>query len=88
MKILKIVLVILLPALGIVSCQKSGLKPRGCSEHSTEQKESNSISDDKSSGDRIIMGEAIEEGQSTDVIGSGDDDRDGGDKKTKKSSVK
>jgi hypothetical protein len=79
MKILKIVLVLLIPALGFVGCQKSEMKPR-CGNHSTS--ESTNKSDDAQAsgkfGDLIV-----EEETGGTIVGSGDDDRDGGDKPKK-----
>lgn len=82
MKILKVILILLVPAMGIVGCQKSAIEPKKCSEHpesgSYTAPESTGLATDVST----VSGESG--GPSTDIYGSGDDDRDGGDKKTKK----
>ncbi|HOZ87240.1 MAG TPA: hypothetical protein PL029_05750 [Bacteroidia bacterium] len=100
MKILKVILILLVPALGIVSCAKSDRKPRSCSEHKTEDK---TAAKTTASDDKLISDEQISDNQTTDIqtaargmnsplltedentslVGSGDDDRDGGDKKKK-----
>jgi len=79
MKILKILLILLVPALGIVGCQKSDTRP--CSNHSAEKTES---TDNTAVSSKFTLSEQAEEVGSTPVVGSGDDDRDGGDKKPKK----
>lgn len=82
MKILKILLILLVPAFGIVSCEKSDLKP-GCGNAHNKQEQKNDNTAPTQVNSRLAVG--IEESiESTDVVGSGDDDRDGGDKKTKK----
>lgn len=72
MKILKILIVLLLPVLGMVSCSKSSLKPTTSSEVSNTDVNNANLN-------------AAREG---DIIGDSDDDRDGGDKKKKKSITK
>jgi hypothetical protein len=79
MKILKILLIILVPAIGIVSCKKSNVAPRDCA-----TKNSASSTDSQSSrfnSNVTLTGD--DDYQSTDVVGSGDDDRDGGDRPKK-----
>ena len=79
MKILKILLILLVPALGIVSCHKSDRKP--CSKNTTE---SSSTEQNKNvSGRSYDVTTETEEEDGTSVVGSGDDDRNGGDKKKK-----
>ena len=89
MKILRILFILLIPAFGFVGCQKSDVKPSCQHEDKSSQ-----ASDDNSQGNvgsrTVNMNGDFESGddeESTDIIGSGDDDRDGGDKK-KKLSVK
>jgi hypothetical protein len=90
MKILKIFLILLVPAFGFVGCQKSNMKP-SCQGHETNAPEAASkASDDNGSNDnqpqsRNASPEENVDGDenTTDIIGSGDDDRDGGDKKKK-----
>lgn len=85
MKILKILFIILVPALGIVGCQKSDVKP-DCPKHT----ESNSTVNNNSESANTNVGargvnvsiDGEEEDGST-VVGSGDGDRDGGDRKKK-----
>lgn len=77
MKFLKIALIVLLPAMGIVGCKKSGTKPE-CSSNKSKQTENTEV------GSRF--GDIPdEEGSPATLVGSGDDDRDGGDKRQKKS---
>ena len=78
MKFLKIALIVLLPAMGIVGCKKSGTKPE-CSSHKSKQAEN---TEDVGSKFGDI---AAEEGTSVTLVGSGDDDSNGGDKRPKKS---
>lgn len=89
MKILKALLVILIPAFALVSCEKSQIKP-SCSHEATTPATDNSASDagktqTGSKGNKGITTEdAGNDGNgSTSIVGSGDDDRDGGDKKKK-----
>lgn len=102
MKIAKFLLILLVPALAIVSCQKSTIKP-GCSgaEHETSGNEQtvsskssriNAEADTQTSPKQVnreaartvkaneeSLGENGD-GDPTDIIGSGDDDREGGKK--------
>lgn len=84
MKILKILLVLLIPALGFVSCEKSGMKP-SCPASSSQTPASdsnkNNVGAKSASFDELSNGSS---GSGTEIVGTGDDDRDGGDKKTKK----
>lgn len=77
MKFLKIALIVLLPAMGIVGCKKSGTKP-DCSSNKSHQTENTEMS--SRFGDI-----PEEEGSPATLVGSGDDDRNGGDKRPKKS---
>ena len=74
MKILRVLLILLVPALGIVGCRKSDIKP-GCSENTSvpaTQEGTPEISG------RMINGVEIEEEEEgTTIVGQGDDDRDG-----------
>lgn len=73
MKFLKILIVLFLPVLGMVSCSKSSLKP-------TTSSEVNSTDGNNASLNAARDGE---------IYGpDGDDDRDGGDKKKKKTIAK
>lgn len=74
MKILKIFFILLMPAIGIVGCKKSNVRPHDCgNKASTENSEGTRLNTNFTQvGDDTY--------QSTDVVGSGDDDRDGGDK--------
>lgn len=78
MKILKIFLILLLPAMGLVGCKKSDHRPGSCSNHSSKQTNNETVNAKLTdSADELID-------ESSPVVGSGDDDRDGGDKKQKK----
>lgn len=82
MKILKIFIVILIPALGIVGCRKSDCKPHGTS--------SNTTTTASPEGSQVIAGRSIspnavvKDDKSNELVSSGDEDRDGGDKRKKK----
>jgi hypothetical protein len=78
MKILKICLLLLLPAIGVVGCKKSDHRPGSCSDHSSKQTNNETVN-----AKLIISSDEVID-ISTPVVGSGDDDRDGGDKKQKK----
>ncbi len=88
MKILRILLILLMPALGFISCTKSGIKPSCNGEHHQTE---NSVSQPAASDDAAAPVSAgrrgnnplLDEDKSTSLVGSGDDDRDGGDKKKK-----
>jgi len=76
MKILKISLILLIPAMGIVGCKKSNMAPNDCA-----TKSSATSTDSQSSRlNPNVTPTGDDDYQSTDVVGSGDDDRDGGDK--------
>ena len=76
MKILKILLILLVPAIGIVGCRKSECNPKA-----TTTKQTDSGSNTVGARETEITDQGNQGG---DVVGSGDDDRDGGDKKAKK----
>jgi hypothetical protein len=95
MRILKIFVILLMPALGFVACRKSDIKPvnpastpaaavaapENANTNTTEEvytEETNSRVGDN--GETVLE----EEGNITGVVASGDEDRDGGDKKHKK----
>ncbi|MES2679022.1 MAG: hypothetical protein V4635_04015 [Bacteroidota bacterium] len=61
------------------------MKPRECSEQKTEDKSAakTTVSDDIQISGRSMNNPLLEEDESTSLVGSGDDDRDGGDKKKK-----
>lgn len=84
MKILKIVLVILIPALGFVGCKKHQCMPASPAAETTE------IS---AEADNTTLGAksnevSIKDDKGGDVVVTGDDDRDGGDKRQKKGAGK
>jgi hypothetical protein len=83
MKILKILLILLIPALGIVGCKKSETKPK-CTAAGTVKNSDNSNSN--VAAGRSEGASVGDSGTPVDspIIGAGDDDRDGGDKKHKK----
>lgn len=72
MKILKILIVLLLPVLGMVSCSKSSLKPTTSSEVSNTD----------------VNNAGLNAARDGEIYGTGDDDRDGGDKKKKQVGAK
>lgn len=80
MRFLKIVLVLLIPAMGFVACEKANTRP--CSE-----KSSTSQSGTSDVNGKVVAGVYVDDNASgsngTTIVGSGDDDRDGGDKKKK-----
>lgn len=82
MRYLKILLVLLIPAMGFVACEKANTRP--CSE-----KPSNTQSGNSDVSGKVVSGVYIDDnatsgnGNGTTIVGSGDDDRDGGDKKKK-----
>jgi len=82
MKFLKILLILLVPALGIVGCHKSDTKPSSCSSSSNKESEQKLTDNGQSAGRYGDMSEDDETG-SDPIVGSGEDDRDGGDKKKK-----
>ncbi|WP_317899822.1 hypothetical protein [Aurantibacillus circumpalustris] len=72
----------MIPAFGFVGCHKSGVKPR-CGNHSNTESKSTSESTSQASGkfgDLLVEDDNTEGGA---IVGSGDDDRDGGDKPKK-----
>jgi len=77
MKILKTILILLVPVMGLLSCEKTTCKPN---EPASTSNSSNTSNGDVSGK----FGESASNGGTTDLVGSGDDDRDGGDKKPKK----
>ena len=77
MKILKLVFVLLVSTIAIVGCKKSECKP--ASSQGTVNTEGNS---NEITGKINVV--SIDGDKGTTIVGSGDDDRDGGDKKAKK----
>lgn len=94
MKILKIAVILLLPAIGFVGCKKSDIKPANPASTSAapvaaNENNATTITEEYTdqSGSRTGDGGEVileEDGNITGVVASGDDDRDGGDKKHKK----
>ena len=87
MKILRILLIILIPAMGIVGCRKSYIQPASPGGHECSSKSSaTSSSNDNVAGREAL--DPIEEpelgGDATEIYGSGDDDRNGGEKRKKR----
>lgn len=82
MKILRILLIILVPAMGIVSCRKADVKPATHDSNCSSQTTTNSSSN--VAGREAIVDQEQPAGQPTDIYGSGDDDRNGGEKRKKK----
>ncbi len=81
MKILKILFILLVPAMGIVGCKKSELKPASPATASATP------ADNDNANARVVdmttMDEGKNGGNTTNIVGTSDDDRDGGDKKKK-----
>jgi len=77
MKFLKFILILLIPAMGLVSCHKSDAKP-GCGNNNSQNTEETNV------GARFADPD-MQTKETPQIVGSGDDDRDGGDKKQKKS---
>jgi hypothetical protein len=89
MKILKILLILLVPAIGIVGCRKSELKPKCDHDNRSSAPAANkpadsNVSNDANIGARGMAPTVGDDNNGSPIIGSGDDDRDGGDKKHKK----
>lgn len=90
MRILKILLILLVPALGFVSCKKSELKPCNHAPAAAQTNSGNTTTSDVVPVNSRLMSPSnaditVTDGNGgTDVLGSGDDDRDGGDKKKKR----
>lgn len=88
MKALKITIVALVLITGMASCKKSEVKPATCPSGNTSTAASTAKSTDTDS--QMYYGrEALSEGDNedpgiTNIYGSGDDDRNGGDKTRKK----
>lgn len=99
MKILRIFLILLIPAMGIVGCKKSALTGKHCSEQ--PENVSNGTADKPEASTPEVSGRfagagiegeggegEFESGGEDDgpanIVGSGDDDRDGGEKKKKR----
>jgi hypothetical protein len=107
MKLIKFLIIILVPMAVAVGCHKSGVKPRCNQDHSQSQPENT----DKSAITESVVnpqlaspvvregegqtgsttfgingenGSTGESDNDTDVVGSGDDDRDGGDRRKKR----
>jgi hypothetical protein len=79
MKILKLAFILLISTIVIAGCQKSNCNPAG--HKGTANTEENSNNNEINGKIRVI---SIDGDKGTTVVGSGDDDRDGGDKKAKK----
>lgn len=87
MKIFKLLFILLIPAMSIVGCRKSDAKP--CSHTAAAPANSqpsgmtvNSDESGETTSAPNYRGRGI--GSNEEIYGSGDDDRDGGDKKLKK----
>lgn len=88
MKFIRIFSVFLLLAFVFVSCEKSDIRPMNCGTHETTEVKTNTTNDQQPQQvNGRVMGAADEttpaEPEIDDIVGSGDDDRDGGDKKAK-----
>ena len=78
MKALKIFLLVLIVGFGVAACEKSTIKPCTVSEQ-----QSNATVSDQQVNARIKnpTNNGTGDPQTNEIVGSGDDDRDGGDKK-------
>ncbi len=85
MKTIKIFFVILVPVLGLFSCQKSDIVPKTCGTVSTAEQPAESAPVNgrlkQVTTSTVTIGE--KQPEIDEIVGSGDDDRDGGDKKAK-----
>lgn len=86
MKFLKIVIIVLVSSIGFVACEKSQLEPNndgkcGKTKNTTESKTDKTNRDNSNTT-------ISKTPTNLEIVGSGDDDRDGGDKKKKSSLVK
>ena len=86
MKFLKIIVIVLVSAIGFVACEKSECKPKerecgGTNENTTVNKTNKGNTDNSNTSVNKTP-------SNLEIVGSGDDDRDGGDKKKKTSLVK
>ena len=90
MKILKIVLIVLVPTLILVGCEKSHIKPGGCTrgEDSVKATTVEAEKDAPTTAGKSSKDVKEDNEDPEDIIGSGDDDREGGDKKQKKNGGK
>lgn len=92
MKTLRILLIVLIPALGFVACQKSNVKPTvtPAQENTSGVTNSNNLNaraNDNLGNDGLNDNTNVNSsyaGSEGEIYGSGDDDRDGGDKKKKR----
>jgi hypothetical protein len=92
MKILRILLIILVPAMGIVGCRKSNTRPAsqngGCQSHQNSTANpptDNSSNSNMAAGRGTATDDQLDPTQSsTEIYGSGDDDRNGGEKRKKR----
>lgn len=87
MKIFKILFILLIPAMGIVGCRKSDAKPCSAKAESSAPSgmvvNSNSSEETNDNSTPNYQGRGLSKADE-EIYGSGDDDRDGGDKKLKK----
>ena len=84
MKKLRIFLIILVPVFGLVSCQKTDIVPKSCGTVTTEQPaETAPVNGRLKSVTTSSVTISEQEPIIDEIVGSGDDDRDGGDKKAK-----
>ena len=81
MKIFKIIVLVLITSMCTVSCKKSACKP-----HTNATATSSTSASEQSPAPigRSISPNAVIEDNVSDLVSSGDEDRDGGDKKKKK----
>jgi hypothetical protein len=80
MKFLKIVMIVLISSIGFVACEKHECKPEG----KDDAKETNTTVNKTNKGNTNNSNSSINRTSTNlEIVGSGDDDRDGGDKKKK-----
>lgn len=83
MKILKILFILLIPAVSIVGCRKAALKPAATNPASPASVSTTNVQSSESGARSIETSSVDEIKKGSDIVGSGDDDRDGGDKRKK-----
>jgi hypothetical protein len=85
MKMFRILALVFVLAVSVTACRKSEIRPHKCGgAEKTEQTETAPVNG-RVGTSSIYQDESVETGEYmvNDIVGSGDDDRDGGDKKAK-----
>lgn len=85
MKVLKISIVAFVLITGMTGCKKSEIKPSNCTSNPTSTAVTNNDSESGMYyGREVVSDEENNDPGTTNIYGSGDDDRNGGDKTRKK----